>query len=231
MMLMPGLGERSIPVRIRLTTALLITLVFFPLVQASYPQNYTDNANQPFLMLFSELAVGLVLGITGRIIMSSLQTAGTVIAQLMGLGFVTSVDPSQGQQGALLSTFFTVTAVALVLALDLHHLIIGAIGMSYDIFRPGLVPDMGDSANYVVRLSAAALTIGIQMSIPFIVFALIFNIGMGLLARMMPQMQVFFVGLPASMGLSFIILGLVFSAMMMVFIQFLQGNLSNLVIR
>jgi flagellar biosynthetic protein FliR len=229
-MLMPGLGERSVFTRFRLSMALMITLVFFPVAQAAYPTDLSGPLTT-FRLLFIELGIGLVLGITGRLLMSCLVTAGAVIAQLLGLGFVTSVDPTQGQQGALVGTFLTIAGVALIFALDLHHLAIGAIGMSYDAFQPGILPDIGDSARYVIKLMSASFMIGIQMSAPFIIFGLVFNIGLGLLARMMPQMQVFFVGLPASLALGYIILALVFGAMMMLFADHLRAGLGNLVTR
>lgn len=226
-MLLPGLGERLLPMNVRLAAALLLTLVFFPLVQPYYPTGALTIADTARLLM-GELMVGFVMGITGRLLLSCLQTAGTIVAQQLGLGFVTSVDPTQGQQGALLGSFFTIAGLALIFATDLHHLVITAIGHSYEAFRPGTIPDTGDGAQYVIQLTASAFKMGVQIAAPLVVFGLVFNVGLGLLARMMPQMQVFFVVVPASIMLGFAVLALVFASMMGVFIEFMRDGLNAL---
>jgi flagellar biosynthesis protein FliR len=224
-MLMPGLGERSFPVRMRLTAALLLALVFYPLARGYYPASLSGEANL-LLMLVGEIAIGLVIGIAGRLILASLQTAGTIIAQQLGLGFVTSIDPSQGQQGALLGSFLTLVGVALLFAADLHHLAIRGLGESYGTFRPGQMMPTGDVARYVIDVVAGAFRMAVQISAPVLVFGLVFNLGLGILARLMPQMQVFFIAVPASIVLGFIILALVLATMMGVFLSHLQGGIA-----
>src|SRR5262249_31282809 len=145
---------------------------------------------------------------------SALQVAGSVIAQQLGLGFVTAVDPTMGQQGVIIGNFLTVLGVALIFATDLHHLVIAALNDSYTLFQPGDIPLLGDVAELTTRTVAAAFRIGIQLSAPFLVFALLFNVGLGILSRLMPQMQVFFVGLPLSILIGFLILFAVVGAMM-----------------
>ena len=226
-MLLPGLGERSFPVRVRLSVALLLTLVFFPLASGYYPSPL-GPITTVITLLLTEIAIGIVLGIAGRIMLGTLQTAGTIIAQQLGLGFVMNVDPSQGQQGALLGTFLTLLAIALIFATDLHHMVIGALGHSYQIFRPGALPDVGDAAKYAGDLAAGSFKIALQISAPVLIFGLIFNVGLGVLARLMPQMQVFFIAMPASILLGFAVLALVLSAMMGVFISYVQNGLGTL---
>ncbi len=141
-----------------------------------------------------------------------------MIAQQLGLGFVTAVDPTQGQQGVLVGNFLTLLGVTLIFATDLHHLVIAALNDSYSLFRPGEIPLLGDVAALTTRTVAAAFHIGIQLSAPFLVFGLLFNLGLGVLSRLMPQMQVFFVGMPLSILLGFLILLLVVGAMMGTFL-------------
>lgn len=229
-MLLPGLGERAFPVRIRLSTALLLTLVFYPLASRYYPSPLGPIPAVVGLLL-GEIAIGFVLGIAGRIMLGALQTAGTIIAQQLGLGFVMNVDPSQGQQGALVGTFLTLLAVALIFATDTHHLVIAALGHSYQIFQPGVFPGTGDAAKYGADLVSGSFKIAVQIAAPVLIFGLIFNIGLGVLARLMPQMQVFFIAMPASILLGFAILALVLSAMMGVFISYLEDGLGALLQR
>lgn len=227
-MLLPGLGELSIPARVRLTIALVLTLILFPLHRAAFDVDL--KAFGPILILLGqELLVGAVLGLTARLTISALQTAGSVIAQQLGLGFVTEVDPTQNQQGAILGNFLTVLGLTLIFATDLHHYIIAALHDSYTLFRPGEVPLIGDVAALVVRTSASAFRIGIQLAGPFLVFGLLFNLALGVLSRLMPQMQVFFVGVPLSILVGFLILLLVVGMMMSTFLGYLEGTLHELV--
>jgi flagellar biosynthetic protein FliR len=181
-------------------------------------------------VLFQELAVGFTLGMAGRIAVSALQTAGVVIANAMGLGFAMQVDPTQGQQGAVVGTFLTLLGVAIVFASDLHHLVIAAISDSFTILRPGVLPGSGDAAQFLTMAVSRSFVVAIQLSAPFLVFALVFNIGLGVLARLMPQMQVFFVAMPMTIGVGFLILLLVLSVMMAHYAGHLEGLLNELAV-
>src|SRR5689334_20829654 len=189
-MLLPGLGELTVSPRVRLTIALVLTAVILPLHRSAYHLDL--RAFGPVVIaLVEELVVGAVLGLVARLTISSLQVAGAVVAQQMGLGFVTAVDPSQGQQGVLVGNFLSVLGITLIFATDLHYLVIAALNDSYAIFKPGEVPVMGDVANLLSTTVAGAFRIGVQLSAPFLVFGLLFNLGLGVLSRLMPQMQVF----------------------------------------
>jgi flagellar biosynthetic protein FliR len=226
-MMLPGLGEMSVPVRVRLTVALLLSAMFLPLHRAEYTVDLREYG-PVLLALGGELLIGAVLGLTARLTISALQVAGSVIAQQLGLGFVTAVDPTMGQQNVIVSNFLTVLGITLVFATDLHHLVIAALNDSYRLFAPGTPILTGDIAAHVTKIVAAAFRVGIQLSAPFLVFGLLFNLGLGILSRLMPQMQVFFVGLPLSILLGFLILLAVVGTMMGVFTDFLGGVLREL---
>ena len=207
-MLLPGFGESNIPVRIKLAIALLLTLIILPLHRAAYQVDLTSMSSLGVLMVH-EIVIGIVLGATARVTLSALAVAGSVIAQQLGLGFVTAVDPTQGQQGLLIGNFLTILGVTLLFATDSHHLVIAALNESYRIFSPGEVMPSGDVAALATRAFAAAFKIGMQLSAPFLVFGLVFNIGLGVLARLMPEMQVYFVGVPLSIMVGFLIFAFV----------------------
>ena len=218
-MLLPGLGESNIPVRIKLAIALLLTLIMLPLHRAAYHVDLTSITAVLVLMLH-EIVIGIVLGATARVTLSALQVAGSIIAQQMGLGFVTSVDPTQGQQGLLIGNFLTMLGITMLFATDSHYLVIAALDSSYKVFSPGEIMASGDVASLATSAFAAAFKIGLQLSAPFLVFGLVFNIGLGVLARLMPQMQVYFVGVPLSILAGFLILALVLAAMMGTFMDY-----------
>jgi flagellar biosynthetic protein FliR len=227
MMLLPGVGETSIPSRVRLTVALVLTAIMMPLHQQAYTVDL-NTLGPVIVMLFEEIIVGAVLGMTGRLAISALQIAGSVIAQQLGLGFVTAIDPTQDQQGMIVGNFLTLLGIALIFATDMHHLVIAAMNDSYAIFKPGELPLSGDVANHITHIVAGAFRIGIQLSAPFLAFGLLFNLGLGVLSRLMPQMQVFFIGVPISILIGLLLLILVMGAMMGTFTGYIGNVLGQL---
>ena len=227
-MLLPGLGEANIPVRIKLAIALLLTLVILPVHRAAYNIDM-QSITALLVLMMHEIVIGVVLGATARVTLSALQVAGSVIAQQLGLGFVTSVDPTQGQQGLLIGNFLTILGLTLLFATDSHHLVIAALNDSYAIFAPGALMASGDVASLATNAFTAAFKIGIQLSAPFLVFGIVFNIGLGVLARLMPAMQVYFVGVPLSILAGFLILALVLVTMMGTFLDYFTGVMHQLI--
>ena len=226
-MLIPGLGEQNLPSRVRLTMALVLTAILMPAHQQAYHVDLKE-LGLVILLLLQEIVIGAVLGLTARLAISALQIAGTVVAQQLGFGFVTAVDPTQNQQGVLVGNFLTVLGIALIFATDLHYLVIAALNDSYYIFAPGEVPIVGDIAKHITQVVAGSFKIGIQLSAPFLVFGLLFNLGLGVLSRLMPQMQVFFIGLPLSILLGLLLLLFVIGAMMGTFTGYVEGVLNDL---
>jgi flagellar biosynthesis protein FliR len=226
-MLLPGLGESNIPVRIKLAIALLLTLIILPLHRQAYHVDMASITSLLVLMLH-EIVIGVILGATARVTLSALQVAGSIIAQQVGLGFVTSVDPTQGQQGVLIGNFLTMLGITMLFATDTHYLVIAALSDSYKIFSPGETMSSGDVAALATQAFAAAFKIGLQLSAPFLVFGLVFNMGLGVLARLMPQMQVYFVGVPLSIFAGFLILALVLAAMMGTFLDYFIGVMHDM---
>ena len=226
-MLLPGLGEQNIPTQIKLAIALALTLIILPLHRADYHVDMQSLAPLLVLMIH-EVIIGVILGATARVTLSALQVAGSVIAQQLGLGFVTSVDPTQGQQGAVVGNFLTLLGITLMFSTDTHYLVIEALRDSYAVFSPGEFMPSGDVAALATRAFATAFRIGMQLSAPFLVFGLVFNVGMGVLARLMPQMQVYFVGVPLSILAGFLIFSLVLVAMMGTFLNYFNGVMHDL---
>ena len=226
-MLLPGIGEQNMPARVRLTIALVLTSILLPAHEKAYTVDL-NTLGPVLVLLFQEIIIGAVLGLTARLAISALQVAGFVVANQLGLGFVTAIDPTQNQQGVLVGNFLSVLGITLIFATDLHHLVIAALNDSYTLFAPGEMPVSGDVAKHVTQVIATAFRIGIQLSAPFLVFGLLFNLGLGVLSRLMPQMQVFFIGLPLSIMLGLLLLVLVIGAMMGTFVSYLEGVLGQL---
>jgi flagellar biosynthetic protein FliR len=137
----------------------------------------------------------------------------------MGLGFAMTVDPTGGLQNPSIGNFLTMLGITLILASDLHHLAIAAIHESYRVLPPGGIPELTDIMALAVRAAAQGFALAVQIAAPFIVFGLLFNLGLGVLARMMPQLQVFFLAVPASIFGGMLVLLVVIGVMMSVFLD------------
>ncbi len=223
-MAMPGIGDRSVPPNIRLVFALALGLVFYPLVQERFPTMPTTPG--PMLALFAhELIIGLVLGILIRLISAGAQVAGTIVGFQSGLSFATSFDPNFGGQSNIISTFFGILALTLIFVGDLHHLLLTGIFNSYTLFTPTMALPVGDFTELALNLVSGSFRIALQMSAPFIIFGLIFYLGIGLLARLIPQIQIFFIAMPANIFLSLILFMLLISSIMMAYMTYFTTSL------
>jgi flagellar biosynthesis protein FliR len=225
-MLMPGIGEQMIPVRVRLGVALLLTLVLFPLTRTLLPAGGTPDAI--IAVLIGEIAVGLVLGLAVRMVVGALQTAGNIVAQQLGLAFAMSVDPAMGGQQAAIGNFLTLLGITLIFAADLHHLAITAIRDSYAFLPPAGVPEVGDAAMLAMRAVGRGFALAVQIAAPFIAFGILFNLGLGVLSRLMPQLQVFFLAMPATILIGMLLLLVALGVMMGVFLEDLAQFLGEL---
>jgi flagellar biosynthetic protein FliR len=218
-MLMPGIGEQSVSPRLRLAFAVLTTLVLFPTVRPLL--GGTEGLAGPRLigLLFGETIVGLVLGLSVRMVLAALQTAGTIIAAQIGLSYAMTVDPSQGGQQVAIGNFLSLLGITLIFTTDLHHLAIEGLARSYDVLPPDGVPAFSDALTLATRALARGFTLAMQISGPFIAFGILFNLGLGVLSRLMPQLQVFALAVPASVLVGVVVLMGCLGVMMGVFLD------------
>jgi flagellar biosynthetic protein FliR len=147
-----------------------------------------------------------MLGLCVRMIVAALQTAGVVISQQLGLSYAMTVDPTMGGQQAAIGNFLAMLGVTLILATDLHHVALEAIGRSYLLLPPSGVPAMADAAKLALDAFSRSFALAVRISGPFIVFGILFNLGLGVLSRLMPQLQVFFLAVPASVIIGMMLL-------------------------
>lgn len=217
-MIMPGVGDSFVPANIRLYFTLAFCVVLTPLV-AQYLPHPIPTGLSFFMLIFVEFLVGALIGTIARILMSATDTAGMIVSFQASLSNAQLFNPQLAAQGSLMGAFFSITAATLLFALNLHHLLIIGLIESYDRFPMGDVPDIGSMADIVTRSVSAAFMIACQMSAPFLILILILYIAMGVLSKLMPQLQIFMIAMPVQIMLSFFILMLVFSAMMLFFAE------------
>jgi flagellar biosynthetic protein FliR len=226
-MLLPALGDMGVPARVRLVLALAITVALAPTVASSYPAAPPQSVMALGLLIAQEVTAGLVIGAMARLIMSALQVAGYLIATQIGLAYAQTIDPTQNEQGAVLGNFFNMLGVTLIFATDLHHLAIGAIAGSYHLLPPGAALPTGDIAQLTINLVSGAFLLGFQLAAPFLVFGFAVYAALGVLAKLMPQLQVFFLAMPVNIMCGFLILLALLGTMMSVFLNFYATQMAQ----
>ena len=225
-MTIPALGDPSVSQRIRLAMALLTAGVIAPVAGDYYPPLPEDAWRLAGIVL-GEIFIGAFMGLTVRLFMAALNIAGQAISLQTGLAMAQAMDPTQQVQGALVGSFLSVMATALIFATDLHHLMFLAMRESYVLFEPGGLPHMGGVAELGIGAIASAFSLGIRLAAPFFAFGLVFFLGVGLLSRMMPQVQIFFIAMPANIYIGFIILMLTVTALMGVFLLEFEAQITQ----
>lgn len=212
LMIMPGLGDSFIPQNIRLMMAFGLSLVLAPLVQPFIP-NPVPTTMMLFVLITAEFVIGLFFGTIARILMAALDTAGMVISLSSGLANAQLFNPSLATQGSLVGAFLSVTGTLLIFVTNLHHLLIYGLVESYQFFPVGDIPQAGSMAELVSRAVATSFLIGVQMAAPFFILSILIYVGMGVLSRLMPQVQVFLLALPAQILLAMVTLTLTVSGL------------------
>lgn len=213
MVLMPGIGDSFVAMRIRMLFALAFTAAVAPLTEPYLP-DVTSNAQLIFLLL-SEMVVGFFIGTIARIFLAALDTAGMFIGMQIGLGNAMVFNPQMASQGSVVGAFLSVCGAVLLFSTNLHHMLIFGMMDSYKAFPVGAVPPAEDMAQTVSLAVAKSFAIGFYMAAPFIMVSLFLYIAMGILGRLMPQIQVFILALPAQIALGFMVFFASFSALML----------------
>jgi flagellar biosynthetic protein FliR len=208
-MLIPGIGESFIPPRIRLAFAFVFALMLFPLIAPIAPA-VPGSVSGVAGAVIKEVMIGLMIGAILRFFMSSLAAAGEIVSIQTTLAFSQTANPTQAQPSTTLGTFLGLMGIVLIMTTNLHHMFLSAIVRSYTVFpfhRPVMV---AHAAQLAIQTVGKSFALGLQLAAPVVVFSLIFNIATGLIGRVMPQFQIFFVATPLMvlLGLSIFALSL-----------------------
>jgi flagellar biosynthetic protein FliR len=223
--LLPGIAEAFVTMRFRLMLAAAASLVITPVVGSSVPP-LPATVPELFLLLGGEIVVGVFIGLSARVVLSAVQTAGMIIGLQTSLANAFAYDPSVAQQGAVTGAWMSTIALVLIFVSDLHHLMLRALVDSYTLFPAGAPPPVGDFADATTRLVAASFRLGTQIAAPFIAFGFIFLLAQGLIARLMPQVHVYFVALPLQIVVGFLALAATIAAGMAAFLAEFEATIA-----
>jgi flagellar biosynthetic protein FliR len=226
MMLLPGVGTMGVPARVRLVLALAVSFALTPTVQGQYPAAAPQTMIALVILIGQEITAGVLVGAMAAVIMSALQVAGFLIASQIGLAYAQTLDPTQNTQGAVVGNFLTLLGTVMIFATDLHHLAIGAIAGSYRMLPPGAALPTADMAQLVIKLISSSFALGFQLAAPFLVFGFAIYAALGVLAKLMPQLQIFFVAVPINILCGFVIMLAMLGSIITLFLSYYTTSMA-----
>lgn len=190
----PVIGTRVVPSKVRLVMTLAISLALIPVLpQIALPKMFSFEM---LIMGGQQLAIGMLIGLVLRLTFVVVEVAGQVVAQQMGLGFASLVDPQTGLQVPVLSQFYITLATLMFLAFDGHLVMISILAESFVAIPVGLVGINGLALEMILEWSSALFSGALAISLPVIIALLIVNIAFGVITRASPQLNIFAIGFP-----------------------------------
>ena len=223
-MLMPGFTSTYVNMRLRLSIALAVSLVLLPFLETNLPAPPADFLESIKICLI-EITCGVFFGVIMQIFYSALNLAGNFAGTAIGFSSAQLFDPSTQTQSIVLETFLSIIALTLIFITDLHHLMISAVVDSYTLFPAGQPLPLNDFADFAGSSLSQSFITGFKLSSPFIAFTIIFYTGMGLVSRLMPQLNIFFLSLPLQIYLGLGLLFITLPAVIFWFVNYFEAGL------
>jgi flagellar biosynthetic protein FliR len=195
-MTMPGLGELELPSQVRLGIAVILTVLLLPVMEGNLP-NEPSSPAELLRIIAMEAIIGIWMGLMAKFIAISLAVSGQFVALTIGLSNVIYPDPNMGGQTAVTSRFLGLLAAALILATGLYALPVRALVESYSLFPVGSGWPGDEGGKAMIEVISESLKIALRLASPFAVASVAFNVGVGLISRLAPQLQIYFIAAPA----------------------------------
>ena len=208
----PAFGMGSVPVMLRVGLAVLVSVALAPALPAMPPVQF--GTATAWMLVLQQMLVGGAIGFAMTLILSAVQLAGGVVGLQMGMGFATLFDPVQGVQVTSLASFLNMLTLLLFLALNGHLVLLAVLARSFTLLP--VAPNLGLTAQswHTLALSGGAIfSLGLALAAPVLGVLLIANLGLGVLTKLAPQLNLFAIGFPLFFMLGFLALYLVMPAM------------------
>ncbi|MCA1059152.1 flagellar type III secretion system protein FliR [Rossellomorea aquimaris] len=217
---MPLFSYRNIPAQHRIAFSVVLSWVMYYTIDS---KAFEING-QYFLLIMKEAMVGLLIGFVAYMIVTAIQIAGGFIDFQMGFAIANVIDPQTGSQSPLTGQYLYTFALLLLLALNGHHLLLDGIFYSYQLIpidRPWIPFGNENLVDYVISAFNSMFIIAFQMSIPVVATLFLVDVALGIVARTVPQLNIFVVGFPIKIAVAFIVLfivmGVTFTVMQKLF--------------
>ena len=203
----PLFGNQSIPVRVKIGLGIMLTLVIAPTVPAIPATDPMSLAG--LLILIQQLLIGLSMGFAMRIVFAAVEMAGEITGLTMGFGFATFFDPQTRARSSAIAQFLALIALMLFLTLDMHLMMLETLALSFMSMPISAAPMGTPGLGQLVNWGGQIFSAGIQLALPMVAILLLTNIALGVLTRAAPQLNLFGIGFPITLGVGFIVLALV----------------------
>ncbi len=227
-MFVPAVGDMNIPVRIRLIFSLFVSFVIMNSLDMPLPSKPEKTA-EFIILIFNEIMVGLSIGIAIKTIQSAIHVVGLIFSYQSGLSSGMIFDPINNTQGSAYGTFLMMSFIMLLIATDMHLLIIRSIQFSYDLFPFSFfIQNYGSFVNLITKASSDAFNLGVRIAAPFFMVGIFLNLGAGILSRLMPQMQVFFILMPIQILVHSVIFMLILGSTMLWLVDYYHDYLKSI---
>ncbi|MBY0406936.1 MAG: flagellar biosynthetic protein FliR [Rickettsiales bacterium] len=226
-MLLPGFGELYVTSRTRLFLALMFSLVLVAPLTGTMPRP-PNTVGGTFILIIGEILIGLMMGAMSRMLIAGVHMAGGIIAYQSSLAsaLTANIAGFSGQDTSL-GNMLSMSVIVLIFVTDLHHVMLKSLMDSYLVFAPGMMPMMEDMAQHATNTMAGAFKVAMQMAAPHLVVGMMLYLGAGIIARLMPNLQVFFLLMPPQLLISFFILMFSISAILLWYLEYLREALST----
>jgi flagellar biosynthetic protein FliR len=218
LMVMPGISDITVPTSVRLYFALALSVVLMPVLLPFMPAETPQQPMAFALLIIGELMIGLFIGLMSQIMMNAMNIAGIFVSHATSLSSAFTFNPQMSSQTTVINVFISFLITTMIFVTDLHHLLLLGLIDSYRVFPMQHEIMFGDMSLSLAQGICDALKIGLMISAPFIVVGFAIFIAMGLVARLVPQIQVFIVSVPVQIMTGLILLMTSISAMMMYFL-------------
>jgi flagellar biosynthesis protein FliR len=202
----PLFGNLSVPVRVKLALGIMLTLVIAPTVPALPAADPMSLAG--LLITIQQLVIGLAMGFAMRIVFAAVEMAGEVAGLTMGFGFATFFDPQTRARTSAIAQFLSLLTLMLFLALNIHLAMLATLAESFTSMPISAMPVGGSAFRQIANWGGLIFTAGAQLALPVIAALLLTNIALGVLTRAAPQLNLFGIGFPITLGAGFIVVAL-----------------------
>lgn len=201
----PILGNASVPMRVKGGLSVVVALLLVPFVQYD-----AVPIKLPMLVvqMCGEVLIGIVIGFAGRILFAGVQLAGQLVGFQMGFAIVNVVDPVSSSQVSIIAQFQYLLALLIFLAVNAHHIFLYAIAESYQVIPPLGFHYSGPLMESIIELSKSIFVVAVKTGAPVMAILLFASVGLGLISRTVPQINVFIVGFPLKIAMGLIGIGL-----------------------
>ena len=226
-LMMPLFSYRTIPTTFKVGLGFFLSIIIY----FSMDVPLMEINSGYYLLILKEALVGILVGIMAYIILSAIQVAGGFIDFQMGFAIANVIDPQTGAQSPLTGQYLYIMALFFLLMVNGHHLILDGIYYSYQfipIDQAWLPLGQQSIVQFVTKSFSTMFMIALQMSIPVVGSLFLVDVALGILARTFPQLNIFVVGMPLKIGVSFVILIVVMSTIMVVVSRLFETMLTTM---